>query len=72
MIEPKNRSEAERSVQSIFFETENLSISAGENIVAILRGCVICMRAIVGMIRSRISLLSGESALMNIDFTIET
>jgi hypothetical protein len=72
MIKPKNQSEAERSVQSIFFETENLSISAGENIVAILRGCVIRMRAIVGMIRSRISLLSGESALMNIDFTIET
>jgi hypothetical protein len=72
MIEPKNRSEAERSVQSIFFETENLSISARENIVAILRGCEIRMRAIVGTICSRISLLSGESALMNIDFTIET
>jgi hypothetical protein len=40
--------------------------------VAILRGCEIRMRAIVGTIRSRISLLSGESALMNIDFTIET
>jgi hypothetical protein len=48
MIASKKWSDAMRSVQSMFFDTENFSIKTRENIKDMQRGNAICMRAIVG------------------------
>jgi hypothetical protein len=48
MIASKKRSDAMRSVQSMFFDTENFSIKTRENIEDMQRGNAIRMRAIVG------------------------
>jgi len=48
MIASKKWSDAMRSVQSMFFDTENFSIKMQENIEDMERGNVICMHVIVG------------------------
>jgi len=47
MIASKKQSDTMRSVQSMFFDTENFSIKTQENIEDMERGNAICMRAIV-------------------------